>query len=65
MAWFRKKRTFAVHYRVDGLITIERHFIVKAADIAEAAKKCQDREAWRISILDWEILDNERVRTFN
>ena len=58
MAWFRKKRTYAVHYRVDGIITVDRYFIVKAADIAEAAQKCQDREAYRISIIGWEILDN-------
>ena len=57
MAWFRKKKTFAVHYLVQGIIDVERHFIVKAADIAEAAKKCQEREAYRISILGWEILD--------
>ena len=58
MAWFRKKRTYAVHYRVDGIITVDRYFIVKAADIAEAAKKCQEREAYRISIIGWEVLDN-------
>lgn len=58
MAWFRKKRTFAVHYMVHGFIYIDRHYIVKAADIAEAAKKCQDKEAYPISILDWEVLDN-------
>ena len=58
MAWFRKKRTYAVHYRVDGIITVDRYFIVKATDIAEAAEKCQDREAYRISIIEWEILDN-------
>lgn len=57
MAWFRKKKTFAVHYLVQGIVDIERHFIVKAADIAEAAKKCQEREVYHISILGWEILD--------
>lgn len=58
MAWFRKKRTYAVHYRVDKIITVDRYFIVKAADIAEAARKCQDKEAYPVSIIGWEILDN-------
>lgn len=58
MAWFRKKRTYAVHYRVDGIITVNRYFMVKAADIAEATQKCQDREVYPISIIGWEVLDN-------
>ena len=57
MAWFRKKRTYAVTYEVHGIIRIERTFIVKAADIAEAAKKIGDREVYPISIIEWEILD--------
>lgn len=58
MAWFRKKRIYAVHYRIDGLITVDRYFIVKAADLAEAAQKCQCKEAFPISIIKWEVLDN-------
>lgn len=57
MAWFRKKKTFMVHYMVHGIVYIDRRFIIKAADIAEAAQKCQDREVYRISIIDWEVLD--------
>ena len=57
MAWFRKKRTYAVTYEVHGILHIERTFIVKAADIAEAAKKIDDREVYPISIIEWEILD--------
>ena len=57
MAWFRKKKTFVVHYLVQGIIDVERYFIIKAADIAEAAKKCQEKEGYHISILGWEILD--------
>lgn len=57
MAWFRKRRTYAVTYEVHGIIHFERTFIVKAADIAEAAKKIGDREVYPISIIEWEILD--------
>ena len=57
MAWFRKKKTYAVTYEVHGIITVERHFIVKAADIAEAAEKIRDREVYPISIVEWEVLD--------
>lgn len=57
MAWFRKKRTYAVTYEVHGIIRTERTFIVKAADIAEAAKKIGDREVYPISIIEWVILD--------
>ena len=58
MSWFRKKHIYAIHYVVHGFIIAERHFIVKAADMAEAAKKIQDKEAYPIGIIDWEILDN-------
>lgn len=57
MAWFRKRKTYAVTYEVHGIIRSERTFIVKAADIAEAAKKISDREVYPISIIEWEILD--------
>lgn len=57
MAWFRKKRTYAVTYEVHGILRVERTFIVKAADIAEAAKKIGDREVYPISIIEWEVLD--------
>lgn len=55
MAWFRKRKIFVVHYRV--LDYIERYFVVKAKDIAKAAQKCQEMEAFPISILGWEIVD--------
>ena len=58
MHWFRKKKTFAVTYRVDGIYVVNRTFVVKAADIAEAARKCAEREVYPISILEWEVLDN-------
>ena len=60
MSWFHKKQFYAVHYQVnDYLSNPKRHFIVKASDIAEAAKLCQKREVYPISILDWEILDGK------
>lgn len=60
MSWFRKKRNFIVHYMTNGLINVEHHFIVKASDIAEATKIIQKKEVYPITVLDWEILDNER-----
>lgn len=60
MSWFRKKRTYAVHYQVnDYLSNPKRHFIIKASDIAEAAKLCQKREVYPISIIDWEVLETD------
>ena len=57
MFWFRKKKTFAITYLVHGFLTTERRFIIKAADIAEASKKIQDKEVYPISIIEWKFLD--------
>lgn len=64
MAWFRKKKTFAVTYRVDGICVVIRTFVVKAADIAEAAQKCRKREVFPISILKWEVLDDGNTNNY-
>ena len=55
MFWFRKRKTFIVHYSV--LNYTERYFIVKARDLAKAVEKCQEHEVFPISILGWEIVD--------
>lgn len=57
MAWFRKRKTYLVHYMVHSIVCIDRRFIVKAQDIAEALKKCAKREDFPISLIDWEILE--------
>lgn len=57
MAWFRKRKTYLVHYMVYGLVRIDRRFAVKAQDIAGALKKCAEREVYPISLIDWEILE--------
>lgn len=57
MAWFRKRKTYLVHYMVHGIERIDRRFVVKAQDIAKALKKCSKREVFPISLIDWEILE--------
>lgn len=57
MAWFRKRKTYLVHYMVYGMIHIDRRFVVKSQDIAGALKKCARREVFPISLIDWEILE--------
>ena len=57
MAWFRKRKTYLVHYMVHGMVRIDRRFVVKSQDIAEALKKCAKREVYPISLIDWEILE--------
>jgi hypothetical protein len=42
---------------VHGMVRIDRRFVVKAQDIAEALKKCARREVYPISLIDWEILE--------
>lgn len=59
MAWFRKRKTYLVHYMVHGMVRIDRCFVMKAQDIAEALKKCVKREVYHISLIDWEILEEE------
>lgn len=59
MSWFRKKRVYAVYYQVDGYLSSKRYFIIKASDIAEAARLCQKREVFPISIIDWEVLETD------
>lgn len=57
MAWFRKRKTYLVHYTAGGYIRIDRRFAVKAQDIAGALRKCAEREVYPISLIDWEILE--------
>lgn len=57
MVWFRKRKMYLVHYMVYGMTRIDRRFVVKAQDIAEALKKCAEREVCPISLIDWEILE--------
>ena len=50
---FFKKKLYCVTYRILGM---ERTFVVKASDIAQAMKIIQKKEHYPISLVEYEIL---------